>query len=140
MLLGGVYPDALLVETWRADLLPHLHSLYPGTSATHFGENDLEMRVAVEFELSAKSSGATGWKVAQHDRAMRAGWWHAVLWVVDDRRVAQRLERHLASGRGSHYYADPADVGLGEGVRRVVPTTWPWAALIAPTAATPYHP
>ena len=132
MLLGGVYPDSLIVETWRSDMLSQMHTLYPHTAATHNSADDLEVRVAVEVELSAKTSGATGWKVAQHDRAMDAGWWHAALWVVEDSRVAQRFDRHLASRNGRHYYADPGDVGLGAG-RRVVATTWPWALLLAGT-------
>ena len=129
-LLGGVYPDLLVVESWprdRIELGQREQHCYPGVRGA--GEtSEPDWRVAVEIELAEKPDLMLAHKVAQHERARALGWWHAVLWVVDDRKVAERLQRALlAAGAGrapaAHYTADPADVGVGP-YAGAVPTTW----------------
>jgi hypothetical protein len=130
-LLGGVYPDALTVEHWPRAQLERRAAMYPDLPTTH----DLSIRIAWEFEFSAKGLAMLGHKVAQHSRCLALGWWHLVVWVPGTAEVARHLAQHLddasLSHRTQHYVADPPDVGLripGGFVR----TTWPWA--VQPTA------
>lgn len=69
-------------------------------------------------------------KVRNHDAAMSLGWWHACVWVTDDRTVAERLRRSVTergATRAGHYTAHTGDVGVAGAGERVVPSSWGWA-------------
>lgn len=125
-LLGGLYPDALLVEGWRPEARRWRADLY---GEPHPGE-DLDRYVAVEIELSDKGAGRLGAKILQHDRAMGLHWWHSVLWVLATPGLVRSYQRLTSVTRldpGFHFVADPVDVGITPPTaQRITSTTWPW--------------
>jgi hypothetical protein len=76
------------------------------------GRSTPETISAIEVELSAKSSPALDAKVRQHDAALSAGWWHEVVWIVDDEEVVTRLNRSGVGEKPGHCLVDAADVGI----------------------------
>ncbi len=130
-LLGGCYPDLLVIESWPTELARLRAELYPvlvGAEQADAGPGwEHEVRIAVEVELSAKTD--LSGKVRTLDAAMALGWWHACVWVTDDPAVAARLRRSLTTPGGlrrGHYTAHTTDVGVDATGDRVVPTTWGW--------------
>lgn len=139
-LLGGVYPDAIVVSS-----LPETITV-PGSQvltraefrrAYHpksFTVHDLdsmsrpETISAIEIELSVKSTPALDAKVRQHDAAMNAGWWNEVVWIVDDEEVATRLRRSGVGTKDGHCIVDAADVGITKAPVTSVTTDW-WPAI-----------
>ena len=138
VLLGGLYPDLLLSESWPAEQAGLRRQVYPqlvGRSSDAGPGWDHEVLIAVEVETSAKASGVLSAKVAAHSAAHELGWFAATVWVTDDAEVATRLRRSLQVPGGGlrpgHLTAHPADCGVTElGTDRVVPTTWGWPALL----------
>ena len=139
-LLGGVYPDAIVVSSLpetitlptnqvlsRADFRRMYHS-------KSYSVHDLdsmsrpETISAIEVELSAKSTPALDAKVRQHDAALNAGWWNEVVWIVDDEEVATRLRRSGVGTKDGHCIVDASDVGITKTPVTSVTTDW-WPAL-----------
>jgi hypothetical protein len=139
-LLGGVYPDAIVVSSLpetitlptnqvmnRADFRRTYH-------AKSYSVHDLESASrpetisAIEVELSAKSTPALDAKVRQHDAALNAGWWNEVVWIVDDEEVATRLRRSGVGTKDGHCIVDAADVGITKTAVNSVTTDW-WPAI-----------
>jgi hypothetical protein len=137
-LLGGCYPDLLIIESWPPELAARRNDLYPclvGIDPSS-GVWEHELRVAVEIELSPKSD--LSGKVRNHDAAMALGWWHCCVWITDDSNVATRLRRSLTTRSGltpGHYTAHTADVGIDAIGPSTVPTTWGWASTTDPSTA-----
>lgn len=92
--LGGVYPDVLVVENWPSDLYATRSGTWPSVGGDQGVVDDAsDLLVAIEVELSGKATPVLAAKVAQHDTAMALGWWHAVCWVSDDADTLTRLQR-----------------------------------------------
>jgi hypothetical protein len=138
-LLGGVYPDALVVENWPTAMAKVAEQVVPGGPTTYVSQRlkswptnggtkpreDAELRIAVELELHSKHDPVQSAKIAAHDCAMALGWWDSVCWITDSDRVREKLLRSGLADRHAHpgHYlmggstvglgADPAPVSLG---------------------------
>lgn len=120
-LLGGVFPDVLIVEDWPLDLSGVRQQVWPttGARADVAGVFESSFAVACEIELHGKAHPLLLHKRRQHTRAMQiGGWWQATLWIVDSNDVLTRLRRagvgDLREAPG-HYVARASDVGLTGG-------------------------
>jgi hypothetical protein len=123
-LLGGVYPDLIVVTNLPETIeVPEIGLMTRAEFRTKFhgnvmpwldreGKSTPETISAIEVELSAKSSPALDAKVRQHDAALDAGWWHEVVWIVDDEEVVTRLRRSGVGTKPGHCLVDAADVGI----------------------------
>jgi hypothetical protein len=120
-LLGGVFPDLLVVEDWPEAMSETRRHVWPhhGLRADRASVFESPFAVAVEVELQGKAHPLLLHKRKQHTRAMDiGGWWSAVLWIVDDRDVLTRLQRAgLGDTRNApgHYVARACDFGIGGG-------------------------
>ena len=139
-LLGGVYPDLIVVSNLPEEIhTPDGASMSRGEFRDAFHGRALswqdpavrhtpETISAIEIELSAKSSPALDAKVRQHDAALEAGWWHEVVWVIDDDDVRVRLQRSGVGSRRGHCLVDAADVGVTSTPLGSIKSDW-WPAL-----------
>ena len=138
VLLGGLYPDLLLSESWPSEQAEMRRRVYPELVGVSSGDTsgwEHEVLIAVEVETSAKAAGVLGAKVAAHTAAHELGWFAATVWVTDDADVATRLRRSLQAPGGGlipgHLTAHPLDCGIDElGSARVVPTSWGWPSAV----------
>ncbi len=126
-LTGGVFPDVLVVENWPRQRIvgtpqTGLAQAVPGErerlwpSVGGIRNDDADLVVAVEIELSGKAAPLLSSKVRQHDTAMRLGWWQAVVWITDSTDVLTRLLRAGVSDGAQHpghYVMGGSSVGLG---------------------------
>lgn len=139
-LLGGVYPDAIVVSSLpetitlptnevltRADFRRTYH---PKSFTIHDLDSASrpETISAIEVELSAKSTPTLDAKVRQHDAGLFAGWWNEVVWIVDDEEVATRLRRAGVGTKQGHCIVDAVDVGITSSPVGTVTTDW-WPAI-----------
>lgn len=146
-LLGGIYPDLIVVSNLpEAITTPDGQVLTRGEfrdsyhgRALSWQDPDVrhtpETITAIEIELSAKSTPALDAKVRQHDAALQAGWWHEVVWVVDDMDVLTRLKRSGVGTRLGHCIVDAAAVGITKSPLHSVNSDW-WPALTFSKAKT----
>lgn len=128
--LGGVYPDVLVVENWPIDLHESRSSTWPSVGGDQAAS---DLLVAIEIELSGKATPVLASKVAQHDTAMALGWWHAVCWVSDDADTLTRLQRAgiTRPEHPGHYALLSSDCHLGPqvpGLTLPTGTRVPWWA------------
>lgn len=125
---NGIFPDLLVVENWDPARLGQRAVHWPSVggvaatagsgepSGTILRGDGADHIVAVEVELSGKANVLLSAKVANHDTAMRLGWWNAVVWITDDRNTLTRLSRAGIGDRTTHpgHYLMGTDAcGLG---------------------------
>jgi hypothetical protein len=119
--LGGVYPDALVAESWPASLVVDKDQTraktWPktGDPAALSERQGPDWASAIEIELSGKAAPLVSAKVRQHDTAMLLGWWQAVVWITDDTDTLTRLVRAGVGGADhpGHYLLPGSAVGIG---------------------------
>jgi hypothetical protein len=133
VLVGGIYPDALVVERWADS------SYYVGA----WGKNPdhpydaAEQVCALEIERAVKGEPLK-WKVEKWAAALALGACHAVVWVVQSATVAERLAE-LGVGREPGQFLVPAcAVGLdGDHMPHLLTPPDRWWPLRLPAAGSP---
>jgi hypothetical protein len=139
-LMGGVYPDVLVIENWPTAMAKTVEVVAPGQPTTYHSQRltmwptnggtkpreDAEFRVACELELHSKHDPVQSAKIAAHDTAMALGWWDSVCWITDSDRVREKLLRSGLADKGAHpghYLMGGSMVGLGADPAPVSPGT-----------------
>ena len=131
-LTGGVQPDALMIERWQRVKNPaEDYAAVWGENPETVDKDDLaETWVALEAEISEKANQPLRHKVKKWNGCIELGLVKAVVWVVDNPKVADNL-RNLGvgdKGRAPGQYIVPSvDVNLG-GQLFAVPDSCLWWA------------
>lgn len=127
-------PDGLLWEEYRdpghaVRLWPHVPALKSALEA----KTPAVVRLGIEVETARKNTADLSAKLARLNAVLSMGTLDAVVWVVDDQAVAERLSRfgvgtQAVDGSASHYFAEARKVGLREHQPVVAPGLAWWAA------------
>ena len=139
LLVGGVYPDALLAEAWPG--VEDQPYAWPALLTDGLGDDrDLDHAVAVEVELTRKASEPLTTKLRRHLAAATlpaVPYWRGVLWVIASDTVATQLLATLSHldptplPRTGHYLVPSHLVG-GPQAEAGVPCYWPAGAAVDP--------
>lgn len=136
-------PDLVVIEEW-ADASTVPRSFWDGAERPSNGQGGIAttpwtMRIGVEVETAAKATADLDGKLRRLQACIDLGVLDAVVWVVDDRAVAERLRRFGVGKAGIFhpmYYASTLATGIDPVGASVPPflqdlPQW-WAAQYAP--------
>lgn len=115
VVLSGVVPDMLVLESWHEDALRHRPQVWPSTSdpVALVDPQPCELLISVEIELAAKfSPEVLGLKIRRSTVAQRLGWFSATVWVADDLDVVERLRRAGCFATPGHYLINACALGI----------------------------
>lgn len=141
-------PDVLVMEEWghASTHRPTQESVWGRLRRAHERETLAQtegkptvLRVGIEIEVSAKATPDLAAKIERLDAALDLGGLDAVVWVVDDGKIAQRLARfgvgaHQPDKGVRHYFAAASRCGIDSDGLVAIPqgrALW-WAAQVAP--------
>lgn len=119
VVLSGVLPDFLVLETWHESMLPRRPQIWPssGDPVALIDPQPAEFLTAVEIETSPKfSAEVLGLKVRRSTIAQRLGWWQATCWATGGEQgqdINERLRRVGVLTHPGHYFLPASALGIG---------------------------
>lgn len=131
-LTGGIQPDALMVERWNRvpDAAKNYGKIWDEDPEAVDLDDIAETWVALEAEISQKSSLPLRHKVKKWNGCIELGLVKAVVWVVDNPKVAGNLQNLGVGDKGrapGQFIVPAVEMGLGGEIFTVPKSAMWWA-------------